>query len=46
MINLTTKENKMKDDVNISIIVPTYNRSNIIQRCLKSLLGQTFKNLK
>lgn len=33
----------MKDDVKISAIIPTYNRAKTIERCLDSVLRQTFQ---
>lgn len=33
-------------DFYISVIIPTYNRANDLDRCLKSLLSQTYKNFE
>lgn len=34
------------DEDTISIIIPTYNASNCISRCIKSVLSQTYKNIE
>lgn len=44
MIKLLMK--KMRDDKLVSIIVPVYNVENYIDRCISSLLGQTYKNIE
>lgn len=33
-------------DFFVSVIIPTYNRANDLDRCLKSLQGQTYKNFE
>lgn len=32
------------DNVLFSIVIPTYNRANLLHRCLESILAQTYKN--
>ncbi|SEA99714.1 glycosyltransferase family 2 protein [Pedobacter hartonius] len=34
------------NDLKFSIIIPTYNRSNALDRCLQSLVNQTYKNFE
>lgn len=34
----------MREDLLFSIVIPTYNRSNLIGRCLQSIVNQTYKN--
>lgn len=36
----------MKDGALISVIVPVYNVENYLDRCVKSILGQTYKNFE
>ena len=36
----------MNKDILISIIVPTYNRANLIGRAIKSILNQTYQNFE
>lgn len=36
----------MKEEVKVSIIVPVYNAEKYIERCIKSLIGQTYKNIE
>ena len=43
---LFKKEDKLVSDKKISIIVPCYNSEKTLDRCLKSLLNQTYKNLE
>ena len=47
-IVLDAKKTSKGDDVNnlISIIIPVYNAEAYLQRCLNSVLSQTFKNLE
>ena len=35
-----------KQDVNISIIIPVYQVSNYVERCLKSVIGQTYTDFE
>ena len=34
------------EDFYVSVVIPTYNRANDLERCLKSLENQTFKNFE
>lgn len=36
----------LRQDIKISIIVPIYNVENYIDRCVTSLIGQTYKNIE
>lgn len=36
----------MKDDLLISVIIPVYNVKEYLRDCLKSVIGQTYKNLE
>ena len=35
-----------KQDVKVSIIIPVYQVSNYVERCLKSVIGQTFTDFE
>lgn len=37
---------KMIDDQKISVIIPVYNKEKYINRCLDSVIGQTYRNLE
>jgi len=37
---------RVKKDPKVSIIIPTYNRVNVITRAIKSVLGQTYQNFE
>lgn len=36
----------MRDDIDISVIVPIYNTAKYLNKCLKSILNQIFKNIE
>lgn len=38
--------NELEDNYKVSIIMPTYNRANIIKRAIDSIINQTFKNFE
>jgi len=40
-----TEQNKSNDPL-VSVIIPTYNRSNVLPRTLSSLVKQTYKNME
>lgn len=42
LINTSTTENEMQELYEISVIIPTYNRSNVLKMCLENLNDQTF----
>ena len=47
--NFNTKIYKKQDNIltsKVSIIIPVYNRSNLIEQCIESLLNQTYKNIE
>lgn len=35
-----------KKDIKISVIIPVYNVENYVEKCIKSVCGQTYKNLE
>jgi glycosyltransferase involved in cell wall biosynthesis len=39
---MTETENKLS----VSIVIPTYNRSRLLARAVKSVLNQTYKNFE
>lgn len=43
--NILQIDNKLSSP-KVSIIVPVYNRSNLIEQCIESLLKQTYKNIE
>ena len=36
----------MNNNPLVSVIIPVYNRENLIQRAIKSIIDQTYKNLE
>jgi glycosyltransferase involved in cell wall biosynthesis len=40
------KSNTMNENIKISIVVPVYNLQDCIERCISSILSQTYKNLE
>ena len=32
------------DEILFSIVIPTYNRANLIKRCIESVINQTYQN--
>lgn len=45
-INRIQKENNDKIDEKISVIVPVYNVENYLNRCVESLMSQTYRNIE
>jgi glycosyltransferase involved in cell wall biosynthesis len=44
--NKIYKKNNILSSPKVSIIIPVYNRCNLIEQCINSLLNQTYKNIE